>query len=142
MDEKRGEEFDGAEADDFFGDDEQDQEELGGQPRTMAERYSSTYVHEAQTTINITASHCRRCRCVRLVSSFPGIGLVKRIGGDATYAYLGVLTMYRDLVKYRLSMPHSYTYSVYCVRPHAFISDRYHSPPQRNGGEVGARVTC
>ena len=37
MDEKRGEEFDRAEADDFFGDDEEDQEELG-QPKTMAER--------------------------------------------------------------------------------------------------------
>lgn len=38
MDEKRGDEFDGAEADDFFGDGEEDQEELSQPSKTMAER--------------------------------------------------------------------------------------------------------
>lgn len=71
---------------------------------------------------------------------FLVIGLVKKIGGDATCAYLGMvnkLTMYRDLVKYRLSTRIRTACTSTAVRPHAIISDRYHPPPNEMGARSG-----
>lgn len=84
MDEKRGEEFDVAEADDFFGDDEEDQEELG-RPTTMAKRCDTQ--HNNQT---VTASHVLLCMLRPwfgfLVSSL--LGPMKGLGEIAACAYL------------------------------------------------------
>lgn len=49
MDEKRGEQFDGAEADDFFGEDEENQQELSQPSRTMAERCAPCALRQQAT---------------------------------------------------------------------------------------------